>query len=123
MLRNINKYLNFVLHFTKFYLYFFPPGGETGAGVTQVNIPSVKLLPARPGLKAVTPASRVADDAGLGLPARMASAAPMMLATAFLAQRIAQEAMVPPTPAPSLAAAYVSAAPAAFEGLNFRTLA
>ena len=48
---------------------------------------------------------------------------PVRATSAFLAQTIAQELMASPTPEYGFVAAYIPKASAAFEGLNFRTVA
>ncbi len=141
-LMNIKIPLGFFLTFTKFYLCFILSGWGTGAGLDAVNVSEIKLLPARSGLSAAVPVTRTAPGAfqapvrtgvrraaarrAEALPVPLAEAAPgapILLASAYVVQHIAQEAMAPARPAPSVLAAYAPAPPAAFEGLNFRTLA
>jgi hypothetical protein len=105
-----------------------------------LNVTSIKLPPARSGIVAVVPVApageppvraqrtpapkpRAAQESFPPVATDAGCAAPILPAAPFLAQHIAQEALPAHPPVPSLAAAYLLAPSAAFEGLNYRTLA
>ena len=106
-----------------------------------MNISSIRLLPAPRGIAAAAPVTAAGDRSFRGqqrilgprpraphgefLPvtAESGRAASILVANAFLAQHIAQETVPAERPTATLLAAYRSVPPAAFEGLNYRTLA